>query len=329
MTTVKVAAVQAAYALMDQKACVEKAVALLHEAAAAGAEIVVLPEAFIPGTPIWIDSVPIWDGDDDWYALLVEQAVVVPGPVTESLGEAARDTGTYLVIGVEEREPHGTTIYNTTLYFGPDGTLLGKHRKLMPTGSERTVWGMGDGSTLPVIDTPYGRLSGLTCWENYMPLARFYLYSQGVDIWTAPTLAQGEGWIATMRHIAREGRCYVVGVNPCVHVDQIPADFPHRDRVWPVKEDDADSRWVEPGNSVIIDPSGTVLAGPAQHEETILYADIDPANVRAFRRFFDPVGHYNRPDVFQLSVDVRPRPAVVVREDPPSASTPVEPKTVA
>jgi nitrilase len=322
MTTVKVAAVQAAYVLMDQKACVEKAAVLLHEAAAGGAGIVVFPEAFVPGTPIWIDSVPIWDGDDDWYALLVEQAVVVPGPVTESLGEVVRDTGTYVVIGVEEREPHGTTIYNTTLYFGPDGTLLGKHRKLMPTGSERTVWGMGDGSTLPVIDTPYGRLSGLTCWENYMPLARFFLYSQGVDIWTAPTLAQGEGWIATMRHIAREGRCYVIGVNPCLHVDQIPADFPHRDRLWRVKEDDDDSHWVEPGNSVIVDPSGIVLAGPAHHEETILYADIDPATVRALRRLFDPVGHYNRPDVFQLSVDIRARPAVVVRGDPASDDAP-------
>ncbi len=222
------------------------------------------------------------------------------------------------MIGVEEREQHGTTIYNTTLYFGPEGTLLGKHRKLMPTGSERTVWGMGDGSTLPVIDTPYGRLSGLTCWENYMPLARFYLYSQGVDIWTAPTLAQGEGWIASMRHIAREGRCYVIGVNPCVHIDQIPADFPHRERVWRVKENDDDSHWIEPGNSVIVDPSGNVLAGPAHHEETILYADIDRATVRSFRRFFDPVGHYNRPDVFQLAADIRPRPAVVVRRDPAS-----------
>ena len=137
-----------------------------------------------------------------------------------------------MVIGVQEREPHGATIYNTTLYFGPDGALLGKHRKLMPTGSERTVWGMGDGSTLPVIDTPHGRLSGLTCWENFMPLARYYLYSQGVDIWAAPTLAPSDGWIAAMRHIALEGRCYVIGVNPCLHVDQIPADFPHRDRLW-------------------------------------------------------------------------------------------------
>ena len=318
MGSVKVAAVQAAYTLMNQRACVERTVDLLRQAAAAGAGIVVLPEAFIPGTPIWIDSQPIWDGDGDWYALLVEQAVVVPGAATDTLGAAARDAGVYLVIGVEEREPHGSTIYNTTLYFGPDGALLGKHRELMPTGSERTVWGMGDGSTLPVIDTPHGRLSGLTCWENYMPLTRFYLYSQGVDIWTAPTLAGGDGWIAAMRHIALEGRCYVIGVNPCVHVDQIPADFPHRDRVWRT-EQDADG-WVEAGNSVIIAPTGTILAGPARRQETILYADIDLAAVRAARRYFDPVGHYHRPDIFQLHVDTRARPAVVPRDDPPMSS---------
>ena len=237
MASVKVAGVQAAYILMDQRACVDKAVSLLQQAAAGGAGIVVFPEAFIPGTPIWIDSRPIWDGDGDWYAMLVDQAVVVPGPATEALGAAARAVGAYVVIGVQEREPHGATIYNTTLYFGPDGALLGKHRKLVPTGSERTVWGMGDGSTLPVFDTPYGRLSGLTCWENFMPLARYYLYSQGVDIWAAPTLAPSDGWIAAMRHIALEGRCYVIGVNPCLHVDQIPADFPHRDRVWATEDD--------------------------------------------------------------------------------------------
>jgi nitrilase len=309
MATVKIAAVQAAYVLMDQKATLSKSIALLEQAAADGAEIVVVPEVFVPGTPIWIDSVPIWDGDADWYAMLVDQAVVVPGPVTEALGAAARDTGTYVVIGVEEREPHGSTIYNTTLYFGPDGALLGKHRKLMPTGSERTVWGMGDGSTLPVIDTPFGRLSGLTCWENYMPLARFHLYAQGVDIWTAPTLAPGDAWVATMRHLAREGRCYVVGVNPCLHVDQIPADFPHRDRLW---DRERHGEWVEEGNAVIVGPSGEILAGPAREEETILTAEADLTEVRAARRLFDPTGHYNRPDVFQLTVDTRPRSAVNV-----------------
>ena len=309
MTPVTVAAVQAAYILMDQRACVDKAISLLHQASGNGAKIVVFPEAFIPGTPIWIDSRPIWDGDGDWYSMLVDQAVVVPGPVTDELGAAAGKDGVFLVIGVQEREPHGATIYNTTLYFGPDGTLLGKHRKLMPTGSERTVWGMGDGSTLPVIDSPYGRLSGLTCWENFMPLARYYLYSQGVDIWAAPTLATGDNWITTMRHIALEGRCYVIGVNPCLHIDQIPADFPHRDRVWPT--DDDNGGWVEAGNSVIIDPTAKILAGPARHEETILYAEVDLAAVRSARRFFDPTGHYNRPDVFQLRVDTRARSSVV------------------
>ncbi len=310
MATVKAAAVQAAYVLMDQQACVDKAVRLIGEAAEQGAQIVVFPEAFIPGTPIWIDSRPIWDGDEQWFAMLADQAVVVPGPVTDALGDAARETGTYVVIGVEEREPHGSTIYNTTLYLGPAGVLLAKHRKLMPTGSERTVWGMGDGSTLPVVDTPHGRLSGLTCWENYMPLARFYLYSQGVDIWTAPTLAPGDAWVASMRHIAREGRCYVIAVNPCLHRDQIPADFPRRDEVWHFDSDD--DQWVEMGNAVIVAPSGDILAGPARHEETILTADLDLDVVRAARRLFDPVGHYNRPDVFRLSADLRPRPAVTV-----------------
>lgn len=322
MATVTVAAVQAAYVLMDRQACVDKTVGLLSRAVDGGARIVVFPEAFIPGTPIWIDSRPIWNGDGDWYAMLVDQAVVVPGPVTDALGEAARAVGAYLVIGVQERDPHGATIYNTTLYLGPDGALLGKHRKLVPTGSERTVWGMGDGSTLPVIDTPYGRLSGLTCWENFMPLARFYLYSQGVDIWVAPTLAPSDGWIATMRHIALEGRCFVIGVNPCLHVDQIPVDFPHRDRVWAAEE--GDGGWVERGNSVIVDPTGRIVAGPARHEETILYADVDLAVVRAARRFFDPVGHYSRPDIFQLRVDTSPRRSVVTHR-PSDGTTPAEP----
>jgi nitrilase len=308
MTITTVAAVQAAYVLMDREATLEKTVDLIKKAAAGGARIIVFPEVFIPGTPIWIDSVPIWDGDAQWYAMLVDQAVVVPGPVTDRIGRAARAAGAYVVIGVEEREPHGATIYNTTLYFGPDGSLLGKHRKLVPTGSERTVWGMGDGSTLGVVTTPYGRLGGLTCWENYMPLARFYLYAQGVDIWVAPTLAGGDGWVATMRHIAREGRCYVIGVNPCVHIDQIPAGFPDRERVWR-GEPDSDG-WVEPGNTVIVAPSGEILAGPARQQETILTAEVDLGEVRAARRFFDPTGHYHRPDIFRLAVDTQPRPAV-------------------
>lgn len=307
-STTVVAAVQASYVLLNRDACVDKAVTLIARAAQQGARIVMLPEAFIPGAPIWIDSRPIWDGDGQWYALLVDQAVVVPGPVTATLGAAARESGVFVVIGVQERDLHGSTIYNTTLYFGPDGKLLAKHRKLVPTGSERTVWGMGDGSTLPVLDTPFGRLSGLTCWENYMPLARYYLYAQGVDIWAAPTLARGDAWVATMRHIAREGRCYVVGVNPCVHADQLPADVPQRDRLWPSVRGGDEREWVEPGNSVIVGPDGSLLVGPVRHEETILTAEVDRDLVHAARRLFDPAGHYHRPDIFRLDVDVAPRP---------------------
>jgi nitrilase len=308
MSSVTIAAVQAASVLMNQEATVAKAVELIAKAAAGGSRLVVFPEVFIPSTPVWVYHQPIWEGDDTWYAMLVDQAVTVPGPVTDRLGGAAHDAGVYLVMGVNEREPHGTTIYNTIVYFGPDGALLGKHRKLMPTGPERTVWGMGDGSTLPVIDTPYGRLGGLICWENYMPLARFHLYASGVDIWVAPTLDATDSWVTTMRHIALEGRCYVVGVNPCVHIDQIPADFPDRDRVWRPYEDN--DQWVEEGNSVIVDPNGTILAGPVRHQETILTAEIELSAVYAARRYFDPVGHYHRPDIFQLNVDTRPRPAV-------------------
>jgi nitrilase len=284
---------------------------LLADDAVRAADLVVFPEAFVPGTPIWIDSTRIWDGDEQWFELLADQAVVVPSETTDRLGAAAREAGVYLVIGIDEREPTGSTIFNTLLYFDPAGTLLGKHRKLMPTGSERTVWGMGDGSTLDTYPTPFGRIGGLICWENYMPLARCYLYSQGVDIWVAPTLAQGDGWIATMQHIAREGRCYVVGVNPCVHVDQIPPGFPDRERVW--HADSEDTQWVEPGNTVIVGPSGEVLAGPARHAETVLVAELEVGKVRSARRMFDPVGHYHRPDVFRLDVDTAPRPIVTTR----------------
>jgi nitrilase len=308
-----VAAVQAAYVLMDREATTDKLVRLIGEAGALGAELIVLPEVFVPGTPIWIDGARIWDGDEAWFARLVDQAVVVPSPTTERIAAAAHDAGAYVVVGVDEREPHGATIYNTLLYFGPDGRLLNKHRKLMPTGSERTVWGMGDGSTLDVVPTELGRLGGLICWENYMPLTRFHLYAQGVEIWVAPTLARGDGWIATMRHIAREGRVWVIGVNPCVRVDQIPADFPDRDRVWTVIDDEPE--WVEPGNSVICNPNGEIVAGPLRYEEGILTAEVDLAAVRSGRRLFDPVGHYNRPDVFQLSVDTRPRRAVTIVAD--------------
>lgn len=214
MATLTVAAVQVSYVLMDREATLSKVEGLLARPEVRAADLVVFPEAFIPGTPIWIDGPPIWDRDEAWFEMLADQSVTVPSDTTRRLAKAARDAGVYLVIGIDEREPTGSTIYNTLLYFEPGGELMGKHRKLVPTGSEHTVWGMGDGSTLETYATAFGRIGGLICWENYMPLARLFLYSQGVDVWVAPTLARGDGWIATMRHIAREGRCFVIGVTP-------------------------------------------------------------------------------------------------------------------
>ncbi len=309
MTVLRVAAVQAAPVLMDLEATLARVADLTRSAADDGAELVVFPEAFVPGPPVWIDTARIWDGDDEWFGLLADQAVVVPGPATAKLGDIAREAGVWLVVGVDERE--GGTIYNTLLYFAPDGALADIHRKLMPTGSERTVWGMGDGSTLRPIATPFGRLGGLICWENYMPLARFYLYSQGVDVWVAPTLATGDAWVATMRHIAREGRMFVIGVNPCIHADQIPASIPDPERLYPPEDRERDGGWLMPGNTIIVDPTGAVLAGPVREEERVVTAELDLDLVRTGRRFFDPVGHYNRPDVFRLAVDTAPRPAVV------------------
>jgi predicted amidohydrolase len=311
MTMLRIAAVQASYVLMDRDATIGKVAALTAAAAARGAQLIVFPEVFVPGTPIWIDTHPIWEDDEDWFALLADNAVVIPSPASEHLAAIAAEHQVWLAIGVQEREPHGGTIYNTVLYFSPLGELAGRHRKLVPTGSERTVWGMGDGSTLRVIDTGLARIGGLICWENYMPLARFHLYAQGVQVWLAPTLASGDGWIATMRHIARENRMFVIGVNPVLHADQVPAGFPGRDRLIPAGYLDDNGPWLEEGNTVVVAPSGTVLAGPVRQREETLFADLDLRDVTVARRHLDPVGHYNRPDIFRLEVNTSPQPAVI------------------
>jgi nitrilase len=301
--TVVIAAVQAAPVFLDRSATVAKACDLVEKARGDGAGLVVFPETFVPTYPDWVWRCRPWDdGQADWFARLLDQAVDVPGPVTEVLGEAARAASAYVSIGVNERD--GATLYNTQLYFSPDGALLGKHRKLMPTGGERLVWGMGDGSTLLVLDTPFGRIGGLTCWENYMPLARAAMYAQGIDIWLAPTWDNSDVWIPTLRHIAKEGRVFVVGVNFCIRGSDVPADIPGRDAIYAGDDD-----WLSRGNTAIIGPEGDVLAGPLFEQEGIVLAEVDVARARASRRQFDPVGHYARPDVFSLSVDTRPKPA--------------------
>jgi nitrilase len=311
MPALRVAAVQAAYVLMDRDATIDRVAELTAAAAREGAQLVVFPEVFVPGTPIWIDTQLIWEGDEDWFGLLAANAVVIGGPATDRLAAIAAQHQVWLVVGVDEREEHGSTIYNTMLYFSPQGVLAGRHRKLMPTGSERTVWGMGDGSTLRVVDTGFGRIGGLICWENYMPLARFHLYSQGVEVWLAPTLAVGDGWIATMQHLARENRMFVVGVNPVLHADQIPAGFPNRERLFAPGFLEQNGPWLEEGNTVVVAPNGTVLAGPVREREETLVADLDLRTVAVQRRHMDPAGHYNRPDVFRLHVDTSPRLAVI------------------
>ena len=292
--TTLVAAVQAAPVFLDREATIEKVGTLTKEAAAAGARLVAFPEGFVPTYPDWVWRTTPW-ADGEWYARWIDQCVDVPGAACDALGEVARENGVHLAVPVNERA--GGTVYNTILYFAPDGALLGKHRKLVATGGERLAWGMGDGSTLPVFDTPFGRLGGLICWENYMPLARVAMYEQGVDILLAPTWDNSDVWVASMRHIAKEGRCYVLGITSCLRGSDVPADFPGRDDIY-----GGDDDWMSRGNTVIVDPYGEILAGPISETEGILYAEVDVAKVRQSRRQFDVVGHYARPDVFTLSV---------------------------
>jgi len=308
MGSVKVAAIQASPVLFDRAATIEKTADLLAKASAEGARLAVLPEGFVPGYPDWVWRATPWD-DHRWFARWQDQAVVVPGPDVERLGEAARAADIYAVIGVCEREPEGSTIYNTILYFGPDGDLLGKHRKLMPTGGERLVWGYGDGSTLTVVETPFGRVGGLICWENYMPLARAAMYAKGVDIWVAPTWDNSETWVSTLRHIAKEGRQYVIGVAPFMRGSDVPNTIKGAEDMYHGDED-----LLSKGNATIVDPEGEIIAGPLIGSEGIVYADVDVAFARASRRKFDPVGHYSRPDVFRLTVDTRATAPVVFEE---------------
>jgi nitrilase len=292
-TTVTVAAVQATPVFLDRDATVDRLIT--HIADAAGAQLVVFPEAVVPGYPDWVWRRPAWS-DAEWYRRLHDQAVDIPGPVTERLGEAAREFHVWLAVGVTERTRSGT-LYNSLVYVDPCGEVAGVHRKLVPTGGERTVWGNGDGSTLTVLDTPLGRVGGLICWENLMPLARAALYQQGIDIYIAPTWDNSDSWISTLRHIAREGRVFVVGTNSCLRGSDVPRTLPGADEIY-----GGDDDWMSRGNTVIVGPDGTVLAGPLVGECGMLVATLDLGDLALARREFDPVGHYGRPDVFQLTV---------------------------
>lgn len=309
----KVAAVQAAPVFLNLEASVNRACERIAQAGQNGAKLAVFPEAFLPGYPLWTWFIPTARTKElrVLYSELLSNSVAIPGPETERLCEAAREAGVIVAMGVNERnvEASGTTLYNTVVYIDADGTILGKHRKLMPTACERTVWGMGDGSTLEVYDTAIGKLGGLLCWENYMPLARFTMYAAGVQIYVAPTWDRGEPWLSTMRHNAKEGRMYVIGCCSAMTKDDIPDSFEFKAKYL------ADmGPWLNPGDSVVVNPDGKVIAGPLHEEAGILYAEIDPEMLLGPCFQFDAAGHYNRPDVFKLTVN---REAMtMVREDP-------------
>ncbi len=279
---VTVAAVQATPVFLDREATADKVCTLVKEAAGRGAELIVFPESFIPAYPDWVWRTPAWS-DTAFMKRFYANAVTVPGATLERVGAAAAEAEAYVVIGVTEID--GGTLYNTLLYLGPDGRLLQRHRKLMPTGGERTVWGMGDGSELGVVKTPFGVVGGLLCWENYMPLARAAIYAQHCDIYLAPTWDNSETWVATLRHIAKEGRQFVIGVAPLLRGSDVPEDL--RGTLYEQGDD-----WMSRGYTTIVAPGGEVIAGPVLEREEIVLADLDLAAVQEQRRMFDPVGHY-------------------------------------
>jgi nitrilase len=298
--TFRVAAAQASPVFLDRSATVEKACGLIAKAAEAGARLVVFPEAFIAGYPDWVWVVPNSRAPmlNELYARLVENAVTIPDDSTRLLCEAARKAGIHVVMGMHERnaEASNASLYNTLLFIDDAGEILGKHRKLMPTGAERLVWAQGDGSTLGSFPTPFGKLGGLVCWENYMPLARQTLYNEGVQILVTPTWDKGDAWIASMQHIAREGGMFVVNCCMALRMADIPDDLEFKS-LYP-----DDREWINVGKSCVINPRGQIIAGPLEAEEGLVIADVDLSEIVTAKRMFDVAGHYARPDVFNFSV---------------------------
>jgi nitrilase len=304
-THVGAAVVQAAPVLFNTPQSLQKLADLAADAAKAGAQLVVFPEAFIGGYPKGHDfgvSIGIRSAEGrEEFRRLFENAIDVPGPATDILGAVAKDHAIHLVVGVIERD--GGTLYCTALIFGPDGQLLGQHRKLMPTAMERVIWGTGDGSTIPVVTTDIGKIGSVICWENYMPLLRTAMYAKGIELYCAITVDDRETWIPTVRHIALEGRCFVLSACQFLQRSDLPPDYPAER--FPPSQDG-----LIRGGSCVIGPLGQILAGPKYGEECILTADLDLAELARAKFDFDVVGHYSRPDVFRLDVNEQPMKSV-------------------
>ncbi len=304
--TFVVAAAQLPPVFLDRSATLEKACDLIAEAGKNDARLIVFPEAFFPAYPDWVWLLRGGDVGElnDLYAELIENAVAIPDDVTARLCQTARKAKINVVMGLNERnqEASNASLYNTLLYIDDTGEILGRHRKLIPTGGERTVWAQGDGSTLEVYDTSIGRLGGLICWENYMPLARAAMYAWGTQIYVAPTWDRGDMWVTSLQHIAKEGGMYVIGCCMSLHVDDIP------DRLAFKQYYTEGTEWINTGHSCIVDPGGKIIAGPLVAQKEILYGEVNLKRIRASKRMFDVAGHYARPDVFKFAVNRDPNP---------------------
>ena len=296
--TLTVAAVQATPVFLDRSATVD--VAARH-VASADAELVVFPESFVPGYPDWVwRRSPMSDGD--WYARLVDNAVRVESTDLDPVCDAARDAGAWVALGVTERA-RSDTLYNTVVYIGPTGEIVGRHRKLVPTGAERLVWANGNDHLLTVIDVGGVKVGSLICWENYMPLARMAMYERGIDVLLAPTWDNSDEWVPTLRHIAKEGQIFVVGVTAFLRGSDVPRDLSDADQLY-----GGDDDFMSRGNTSIVAPGGEVIAGPLIGEAGVVSAELDLSRIAAGRRMFDPTGHYARPDVLSLRQPVRGEP---------------------
>lgn len=312
--TFKVAAVQATPVFLDREATIDKACDLIAAAGGEGARLVVFPEAFIPAYPDWVWAIPPGEEGvlNELYAELLCNSVTIPSDATDRLCRAARLANACVVMGMSERnvEASGASLYNTLLYINAKGEILGKHRKLVPTGGERLVWAQGDGSTLQVYDTPLGKLGGLICWENYMPLARYTMYAWGTQIYVAATWDRGQPWLSTLRHIAKEGRVYVIGCCIAMRKDDIPDRYAMKQKFYAEADE-----WINIGDSAIVNPEGQFIAGPVRKQEDILYAEVDPRMVQGPKWMLDVAGHYARPDVFQLTVHMDVRQMIRMEHD--------------
>ncbi|NQZ51669.1 MAG: carbon-nitrogen hydrolase family protein [Moritella sp.] len=299
----KIAIIQEAPYVLDKTRTVAQAANIIHTVAAQGAELIVFPEAFIPGYPAWIWRLRPggdWGLSEELHARLLKNAIDLCSDDLNPIMAAAKSNKVTVVCGINERDSENSraTLYNAVITIDTQGNIVNHHRKLMPTNPERMVWGFGDGQGLNVIDTPVGRIGSLICWESYMPLARYALYAQGIEIYIAPTYDSGDAWLGTMQHIAREGKCWVLCCGVALERQDLPDDFPDIEQLYPVADE-----WINPGGSAVISPHGDIVSGPLSKEKGHMIVDIDVELASTSKRALDVAGHYSRPDVFTLEVD--------------------------